>query len=201
MEDQNTMAASEPNNQEDVREVVPANSSRRKLARQIGVLSAGLAVAGLGSPSPSAVAQTEQAKHPNVELIERYYATYAQGDPEALRPFFTPDIVWRIPGHHSLSGEHRGVDQVLAFFGQLATAGFLAEPIALCAGGDWVIDLHRGWNTQGPARIDIVWALAFRIQDGKIAEAINFPSDQHVADAFYLAQYPLKPLPDRLAGR
>jgi len=64
-----------------------------------------------------------------------------------------------------------------------------------------VIDLHRGWNTQGPARIDIVWALAFRIQDGKIAEAINFPSDQHVADAFYLAQYPLKPLPDRLAGR
>jgi ketosteroid isomerase-like protein len=145
---------------------------------------------------------TQTEKHPHVVLIEAYYAAYARNDWNALRnEFFDPDIVWRIPGHHSLSGNHRGVDQVIAFFEQLGKAGFQAEPITLAASDDWVIDLHRGWNTEGPARIDIVWALAFRIQHGRIVEAINFPSDQHAADAFYLAEYPLKPLPDRLADQ
>jgi ketosteroid isomerase-like protein len=135
--------------------------------------------------------------HPNVALIRRYYQAYASGDVAALKEFFTEDIQWTIPGHHPLSGTKVGADEVVAFFGQLAKAGFKAEPIFLAADGDWVVDLHRGWSTE-PEGLDITWALAFRIVDGKIAEAINFAADQHAADAYFWRQYELADIPVRL---
>lgn len=140
------------------------------------------------------------AENPNVAVIQRYYETYAQGDPEALRKFFAEEIVWRIPGRGPLAGEKRGADEVLAFFAQLAKGGFRAEPIVLAAGGNWVIDLHRGYSTEGEGQVDITWALAFRIADGRIAEAMNSAFDQYAADTYWWANYPLKPIPERLAN-
>lgn len=150
--------------------------------------------------SPPAQAQTAAPEHPNVRLIREYYKAYASGDPNALKRFFAADIRWTIPGHHPLSGTKYGQAEVLAFFRELARAGFRAEPISLAADGAWVIDLHRGWSTT-PEGLDIMWALAFRIRNGKIAEAINFAGDQHAADTFFWKHYALAPLPDRLAAR
>ncbi|NUT99332.1 MAG: nuclear transport factor 2 family protein [Saccharothrix sp.] len=137
-------------------------------------------------------------EHPNVELVRRFYQAYGGDDPQALAEFFAEDIRWTIPGHHPLSGTKVGATEVLAFFGQLAKAGFKADPIFLAADGEWVVDLHRGWST-APEGLDILWALAFRVIDGKIAEAVNFSADQHAADAFFWQKYPLAPVPDRLA--
>jgi hypothetical protein len=44
-----------------------------------------------------------------------------------------------------------------------------------------------------------LWALLFRIENGRIVEAVNFPGDQHAADAFFWRVYALKPIPDRLS--
>jgi uncharacterized protein len=172
--------------------------SRANFVRGAGVAAAGLA-ASLAIAGPAA-ASAGRREHPNVDLIRRYYEAYATGDPEALRPFFAPDIRWTIPGHHPLSGTKTGVDEVLAFFAELSRSGFRAEPIFLAADGDWVVDLHRGWSTT-PAGLDLLWALAFRIRADRIAEAVNFAGDQHAADAFFWSRYPLAKLPDRLAPR
>ncbi|MGM1063859.1 nuclear transport factor 2 family protein [Saccharothrix sp. Mg75] len=126
--------------------------------------------------------------HPNVELIRQYYRAYASGDTSALAAFFADDIRWTIPGRHPLSGTKSGPDEVLEFFGQLAKAGFKADPIFLAADGDWVVDLHRGWSTE-PEGLDITWALAFRVVDGKIVEAVNFAQDQHAADEYFDHRY------------
>jgi uncharacterized protein len=172
--------------------------TRATLLRAAGVTAAGLALTAAGGPASAASAPKE---HPNVTLIRGYYAAYAKGDLDALRErFFAPDIRWTIPGHHPLSGTKEGADEVLAFFAELGRAGFRAEPIALAADGDWVIDLHRGWSTS-PEGLDITWALAFRIRQKRIVEAINFAGDQHAADAFFWRVYPLADIPDRLASR
>jgi ketosteroid isomerase-like protein len=145
------------------------------------------------------VAHAERPEHPNVRLIRGYYQAYAAGDLDALwNRYFAADIRWTIPGHHPLAGTKRGVDEVLAFFAELARAGFRAEPIFLAADGEWVVDLHRGWSTT-PAGLDLTWALAFRIHNDRIVEAINYPGDQHAADAYFWQTYPLAPLPTRLA--
>nr|CEL21352.1 hypothetical protein [Kibdelosporangium sp. MJ126-NF4]CTQ96081.1 hypothetical protein [Kibdelosporangium sp. MJ126-NF4] len=156
--------------------------------------AAGLAATVLAAPTAAAAG----GEHPNVKLIKDYYRAYGSGDLHALRQFFTSDIRWTIPGHHPLAGTKTGADEVLAFFAQLAESGFRAEVMFLAANGDWVVDMHRGWST-APAGLDITWVLAFRVRGRKIAEAVNFAADQHAADAFFWRQYPLAPIPQRLA--
>ncbi|WP_280264802.1 nuclear transport factor 2 family protein [Nocardia wallacei] len=167
--------------------------TRAELLRGLGLAAA---VAATGSALTAATAHADPP-HPNVALINDYYTAYGTGDLDTLRRFFADDIRWTIPGHHPLSGVKSGVDEVLAFFRELGRAGFRAQPICLAADGDWVIDLHRGWSTT-PEGLDILWALAFRIRDGKIAEAVNFAADQHAADAYFWRVYALAPLPGRL---
>ncbi|WP_082118348.1 nuclear transport factor 2 family protein [Rhizobium sp. LC145] len=156
-----------------------------------------LAVSGLLVASSNAYAQSSEA---NIQIIRDYYAAYATGNPEAVRPFLAENIVWRIPGHHPLAGEKRGVDEVVAFFAGLAKGRFKAEPTFFQAQDDLVVDIHRGWSNVGSGpEIDQLYALMFRIEDGKIVEATNFLTDMHQSDAFYWAHYPLNPLPQRLA--
>lgn len=154
----------------------------------------------LAAPVLAQDAASDDQAVANVQLIQDYYAAYAQGDPELLRPFLADDVVWRIPGHHPLAGEKRGEDEVIAFFEGLARGNFGAEPIFFQAQGDMVVDVHRGFSAVGEGpEIDQMYAILFRIADGEIVEATNFITDPAQSDSFYWAHYPLAPLPDRLA--
>ena len=133
-----------------------------------------------------------------LEAINRFFDAYSRKDVGAVREVMAEDIVWRIPGHHPLSGPKRGVSEVLAFFDQLARAGFQAQPLVIAENGDYVIDYHRGWSEAGSG-IDQTWCLVFRFEQGLIREVTNFASDQHAADQFFWSMYPLAPIPDRLS--
>jgi len=146
-----------------------------------------------------ASAETSSTEHPNVAIIKRYYEAYGKGDLGTVRQIFAPNIAWTIPGHHPLAGTKRGVDEVLAFFQQLGLAKFRAEVLFLGGNDSYVVDVHRGWSNMERDNIDQLWALLFKIEGDRIVEAVNFPGDQHAADAFFWKVYPLKPLPERLA--
>ncbi|SDC90969.1 nuclear transport factor 2 family protein [Actinokineospora iranica] len=176
-----------------------AGVSRADVLRGLGVTAAGVAAATLLGGSTAQAAETS-TEHPNIRLINEYYAVYAEGNLNKLRRFFAQDIRWTIPGHHPLAGTKVGVEEVLAFFRALGQAGFRAEGIFLAAQGDWVVDMHRGWSTK-PEGLDITWALAFRIRNRRIVEAINFPGDQHAADAYFWKTFKLTSLPGRLDRR
>lgn len=116
------------------------------------------AVAGfsflLGSQNPfrqkaSAATTNTTQDHPNVAIIKRYYEAYGKGDVATVREIFAPDIIWRIPGHHPLSGAKRGADEVLAFFEQLARANFKADVLFLGGNDQYVVDCHRGYGAVG----------------------------------------------------
>lgn len=156
-----------------------------------------LALGQVGMADESNMSQ-EQA---NIQLIQDYYAAYAEEDIEKVKSFFAPDIVWRIPGHHPLAGEKQGPDEVAAFFTQLGKGNFRADPIFFQAQGDYVVDIHRGWSNveDSATQVDQLFTLMFKIENGKIVEAQNFLSDQYQADEFFWRVYPLKPLPERLA--
>ncbi|NJO42673.1 MAG: SnoaL-like domain-containing protein [Cyanobacteria bacterium CRU_2_1] len=153
-----------------------------------------------GFAKGTAIAQTASTDHPNVAIVQRYYQAYSSGDLATVREIFAPDITWTIPGHHPLAGTKRGLDEVLAFFDQLAKAQFRAEVLFLGGNDAYVVDVHRGWsNLESGENIGELWALLFRIENDQIAEAINFPGNQHTADAFFWQVYPLKPIPERLS--
>ncbi|MBD2058276.1 nuclear transport factor 2 family protein [Oculatella sp. FACHB-28] len=176
-----------------------ANGQTRKDFLKFGAVSAASLFLGSQSSSREAIAQTPSTDHPNVVIVQRYYQAYGRSDLAAVREIFAPDITWTIPGHHPLAGTKRGVDEVLAFFDQLAKAQFRAEVLFLGGNDNYVVDVHRGWsNLEQGENIDELWSLLFRIENSRIAEAINFPGNQHVADAFFWKTYDLKPIPDRL---
>jgi uncharacterized protein len=136
--------------------------------------------------------------HPDLESVRSLFAAYAAKDVGRVRDILAPDVAWYIPGHHPLSGWKRGVDEVLAFFDQLAIADFRADPKAVAVSNGYVIDFHRGWSERNGG-VDTMWALAFRFEAGKIKEVVNLCADQHAADRFFWATYQLKPIPGRLA--
>ena len=165
---------------------------------------AGLAF-GLGGAAASLIvsqtgvlAQAQPSTAANIKLIQDYYAAYGSGDLNRLRPFFADNIRWMIPGEHPLAGMKIGKDEVVAFFAQLNKGGFGAEPIAFAADGEWVIDLHRGFSTKGVGKVDTTWALAFKIRNNQIVEAVNFSLDQAAANKYFWDNYPLKSIPERL---
>jgi len=90
-------------------------------------------------------------------------------------------------------------DEVLAFFAALAKAGFKAETFFLQASDDYVVDIHRGYSTQGTGRVDTTWALVWHFNNaGKVDRVLNLSGDQHQMDTFVWSNYPLRPLPGRL---
>ena len=46
------------------------------------------------------------AEHPNVTRTREYLDTFARGDLQGLRPFFSDDVVWHVAGSHDLSGDY-----------------------------------------------------------------------------------------------
>lgn len=142
----------------------------------------------------------QQETNPNILLMQKFYAAYATHDAEKIGSFFADDIVWHIPGRHPLSGKKHGKQEVMAFFGQLARAKFKAEPLFFGANDKYVVDVHRGWsNAEDHPNVDTIWALLFRIENGKIVEATNLSADQHAADNFFWSFYSLAPIPQRLS--
>jgi ketosteroid isomerase-like protein len=136
---------------------------------------------------------------PAVALVTRFYQAYAIEDLEGMRAVLAQDIVWRIPGRNSISGDHHGIEETMYFFTQLTKAQFKADVHALVGNDEYAIDSHRGWGSYGGSSLDIEWVIVWRVRDGKIIEGTDFAFDQEAADIFYSAVYPLKPLSQRLA--
>ena len=139
-------------------------------------------------------------KDPKLEAIDAFFAAYASYDLDRMRKVLADDIEWTIPGHHPLSGTKRGVEEVAAFFTQLGKAGFQADPLFLETNDEYVVDIHRGWTTEGVGQVDTLWALVWHFNaDGKVDRVVNLSGDQHQMDAFVWSNYPLAPIPARLA--
>jgi ketosteroid isomerase-like protein len=133
-------------------------------------------------------------------IIERFFTAYGANDRDGIATVLAEEIEWTIPGHHPLAGTKRGIDEVLAFFAALESVGFKAETSFLEASDEYVVDIHRGYSTSGVGGVDTTWALVWHFNcDGKVDRVFNLSGDQHQMDTFIWANFPLKPLPDRLA--
>ncbi|MEC3916788.1 nuclear transport factor 2 family protein [Nocardia sp. CDC160] len=137
---------------------------------------------------------------PKIKAIGEFFEAYARYDLDGMKAVLAEDIAWTIPGHHALSGTKHGVDEVVAFFDQLAKAGMKAETFFLEANEEYVVDIHRGYSTEGEGKVDTTWALVWHFDpDGKVDRVLNLSGDQHQMDDYIWRNYTLAPLPTRLA--
>ncbi len=126
------------------------------------------------------------AEHPNVELWRKASDAFSRGDMDAVRGFWSDDVVYHFSGSSVLAGDHKGKDGVLAFFGKVAelTAGTfrIVGVHAVLANDDHVVALlHLTASRQGR---ELSWndVNVYHVDDGRITEAWIHSTDQRAVD-------------------
>ena len=67
--------------------------------------------------------------HPNEDMLKRGYAAYNSGDMDTIQALFDDDIVWHGGGSNQLTGDYRGFQEIMGFFGKVMklTGGTFVE--------------------------------------------------------------------------
>ncbi len=125
----------------------------------------------------------------NLEIVRRGYAAFSAGDADTLTALFADDVVHSVPGSSPISGDHKGPQEVLSMYGQLAerSEGTMQVDLeaVLSDGGNRVIAIHTARATRNGETLTEKEALLFTITDGKVTEIVDFFGDIGRNDAFW----------------
>ena len=132
---------------------------------------------------------TAVAADKNIDLLKRGYTAFTTGDMDTLRrEIFQPDVLWHQPGDNPTAGDYRGVEQVIALFGELLqrSDGTFKPWLNSYAAGDGLVmgvgatsATRRGQTTIQP------YAHVCRVRDGKLSEAWIINLNQGEVDEFF----------------
>ena len=127
--------------------------------------------------------------HPNEDVVRQGYKAFGEGDLDTLRTLYAPDAVHVAVGNNPLSGEYKGVDDILAYYGQLfeqSNGTFAAELQSTRAeGDDTVVASHRNKGQRGDKVLDQDETLTFTLSDGKFTRLEENHSDPAAYDDFW----------------
>ena len=128
--------------------------------------------------------------HPNEDRFRAGYAAFQNGDMDALRnEFLAPDVLWHNAGRSPISGDFKGIDEVLQSFGRSfeLSAGTLRVEVHDCVANDeHGIVLGRATAERPDGRrLDDRYAHVAHFRDGKIVESWFHAGDQYASDEFW----------------
>ena len=136
----------------------------------------------------------------NVDLIYQLCKYFEAGEMDRVATeLLHPEVLWRVPGHHPLAGEHRGVDEVVGYLIGLASTGIEFTDMhcgELCDGS--VAEKTIGRAVLDGERFELPIAVTYTIANKKIADVRVHPGDQHALDRFVWAAVAMRPVTDRL---
>lgn len=111
--------------------------------------------------------------HTNETATRAAFAAFASGDIDGIREFFTPDVVWHQGGTDALSGEYRGVDEVLGLLArqfELSDGTVRAELLDVYATDHRTIAVERITAERNGDTLDTLVPLVFDGADGRASE-------------------------------
>ena len=128
--------------------------------------------------------------HPNLDLIDRFFAAYGKHDFRSLHDVMADNATWTFPGHHPLGGTKIGVDAIMAFFDAMGSIMGSSDPtvekLVMGVNDRYVAECQhiRTNRTDGPnldQHLCVLWSFA----NGKIASGQHLAADQDALDTFY----------------
>lgn len=125
----------------------------------------------------------------NEDTVRRGYEAFGQGDMDTLRSIMTPGVVQSVPGKSKVSGDHKGVDEVLGYYATLfeMTGGTLKADLqsAKDKGADKVVAVHHLTAQRDGKSYDQNETLTFTFTGGKISRLDESHPDQAAFDTFF----------------
>ena len=124
--------------------------------------------------------------HANVELVQRVYGAYMQGDRDAVRAAFDPGIRWHNSGYDPTAGTLEGPDAVLAYLmGENHMEDYRLEVIDMLASDERVAVVARTSGRIGDQVLVNQFVQLLHLRDGRVVEVWNYNWDQRgLAEAF-----------------
>jgi uncharacterized protein len=129
--------------------------------------------------------EAPEAKPVVEEFLARQREMYAGGDLAAVEELLAEDVVWHVPGTSPIAGDYRGREAVTGYF--RLRRELAGGAIRITKGGEAhheqaLVQLADGRAPLGG--LEVVWrtAGAYRVADGRIAEAWLIPLDQEHFD-------------------
>lgn len=136
----------------------------------------------------------------NTEIVLKMYDYFGKGDMDSIMTeLFHPEITWVMPGHHPLSGEMKGPQAVVAFFGELLKAGIRVDNIHFGEFEDGtVIEKHVGHGTLNGEEFEFPTCTSYGILDGRIHHVQVHNGDYPSVERYMWGMFKLKGIPERL---
>jgi ketosteroid isomerase-like protein len=130
------------------------------------------------------------SEHPTAVGVRRGFERFAAGDPEGLLSLFAADAVWHVPGASDMSGDYRGLDEILPFLrrtAELTNGTYRVELLWVVADAEHAVAVYRAQGErEGGRSLDIEQALLIEVEDGRWIDIRAQPLDQAAFDAFWL---------------
>lgn len=124
-----------------------------------------------------------------VQRTREAYAAFGRGDIEAIRDYFSPEIVWHVAGHSPLSGDYKGIDAVFKFFGRVLaeTQGTFKNDLHDVVASDThgVVLLTQTAERNGKKLAADFVQVTHRDDQDRIAESWFIGADQSAVDEFW----------------
>ena len=124
----------------------------------------------------------------NESLMREVYAALARGDMDIIRARFAPDCLAHIPGDNPLSGDKHGVEDLIAYFGQLMVRSegtFAIELQQVMTNASYVVAFHHETGHKLGRTLDNQLTVVVRTEDLTAREVWVLYFDQAQADAFW----------------
>ena len=131
--------------------------------------------------------------HPNLEIARAGYEAFASGDLAAVSDLFSDDIVWHSGGSNVLTGDYKGKEAVLGFFGLLmqeSGGSFTNEIHDMLANDEHGVALVTMSATRDGKSFEGNVVHIFHMSDGNMTEFWAIPEDQSGYDEFWMDRYP-----------
>ena len=121
-------------------------------------------------------------------LVRRGYEAFNAGDVATLATLMAKDVVQRVPGASVVAGDHKGIDGVLAMYGQLAelTDGTIrAHLVDLHSdGAGHVLAVHVLTGTRNGVTRASRGSILFTFLGDKVTDMLDLAGDLAGGDAF-----------------
>ncbi|PJZ51424.1 hypothetical protein CH380_20385 [Leptospira adleri] len=129
-------------------------------------------------------------KHPNLEIIDRFFEAYIQKDRTTLESVLSADAKWSFPGQNPFSGRKNGFEEVIQFFDTMSSvmgkSNVRAEKLIIAATDEYVIESqHIFTNREDGINLDHLVCVLWKFAGGKIVEGIHFFASPVEADSFF----------------
>lgn len=124
----------------------------------------------------------------NVHVVKSFFEAFCNNDMQGVRSVLAEDAIFHIPGNSALSGDYRGFDRIMGFFGkvrELSNGTFKPEVRKILSNGDKAFVLQHVTGAREGKTLDMDGAFVIHMEGGRWKELWAFHFDDDQADRFW----------------